>query len=372
MDKVIIYQRVLPHYRVPFFDLLYEKLLESGISLRVVAGQEQNGAVPKTVFVDRPWVEYRKNIYLNFFGQELVVQRFKCRDLIGATGIVVEQANRLLLNYFLILLSPFYKFRLGLWGHGKNFQSDKPQGIKERFKSIVSKGYDFWFCYTDRGKEILAASGCCPHKIMVVRNSIDISEFEPVEDLRRRYSLQSSIHDNVTAIFCGGMYAEKNIPFLLNAIGIIKEKLPNFQMLFIGDGPDSHLVNDYASNNDWVKCVGYVSGPERIKYFSMSQIFLLPGLVGLAVLDSFAAQVPMLTTDIKYHSPEIDYLVDGVNGKITVNDAAVYAEEAIRILSEPGYLETLKEGCRVSAQEFSIDRMATNYSLGVLRMLGLD
>jgi L-malate glycosyltransferase len=38
---------------------------------------------------------------------------------------------------------------------------------------------------------------------------------------------------------------------------------------------------------------------------------LMPGLVGLAVLDAFADGIPRVTTVIEYHSPEIEYLVPG-------------------------------------------------------------
>ena len=41
---------------------------------------------------------------------------------------------------------------------------------------------------------------------------------------------------------------------------------------------------------------------------------LLPGAVGLGVLDSFAFDVPLVTVDLPYHGPEIDYVRDGENG----------------------------------------------------------
>ena len=41
---------------------------------------------------------------------------------------------------------------------------------------------------------------------------------------------------------------------------------------------------------------------------SRANLMLIPGLVGLAVVDSFAAQCPVVTTDFRGHSPEFEYI----------------------------------------------------------------
>jgi glycosyltransferase involved in cell wall biosynthesis len=87
-------------------------------------------------------------------------------------------------------------------------------------------------------------------------------------------------------------------------------------------------------------------GAEKTLYVSLGKVWLMPGLVGLGVLDSFAYETPMVTTQLPYHSPEIDYLQDGVNGVIVrdSDNPQAYADAVHRVLSDLQYRDTLIQG----------------------------
>ena len=57
-----------------------------------------------------------------------------------------------------------------------------------------------------------------------------------------------------------------------------------------------------------------------------------PGLVGLSIIDSFAAGIPIITTTSKIHSPEISYLQHNYNGLILENDFELYSKQVIMLL----------------------------------------
>jgi glycosyltransferase involved in cell wall biosynthesis len=373
--KVFIYQRVLPHYRIPFFDALAENLSKGGVKLTVIAGNEYPGTVPKTLHVERNWVEYRRNRYINLFGREAVIQAVRFRDFTSADAVIVEQSNRLLVNYLFIGIRYCGLFRLGLWGHGKNFQSGRPSGFLEGFKRRISKVYDWWFCYTARGKQLLTNAGCDESSITVVRNSIEINDFDGLSEFAGKDLIIDSVafcDSDKVGIYCGGMYREKRLGFLIEAIDKIKCANPGFKMIFIGEGPDAGMVREFVScNPEWAVYVGAVSGPERAKYFAAAKVFLMPGLVGLAVLDSFASCVPMITTEYELHSPEIDYLQSGVNGLMSENNVESYVDAVCSVLNDSELYGCLVSGCLVSSEEYSIDNMASNYAAGVLGLLRL-
>jgi glycosyltransferase involved in cell wall biosynthesis len=98
----------------------------------------------------------------------------------------------------------------------------------------------------------------------------------------------------------------------------------------------------------------------------------MPGLVGLVVVDSFALGVPLVTTDYPFHSPEIDYLKDGENGSIVHcgDDAAPYANAVVELLRKPERIAVLKDGAVRSAEQHTIETMATSFADGVMRCLG--
>jgi glycosyltransferase involved in cell wall biosynthesis len=95
----------------------------------------------------------------------------------------------------------------------------------------------------------------------------------------------------------------------------------------------------------------------------------MPGLVGLAILDSFAMQTPAVTTDFPYHSPEIEYLENEVNGIITHNTLHSYAQAVISLLQDEEKRKRLAEACKTAASTYTLDQMVSNYAEGILKCL---
>ena len=104
---------------------------------------------------------------------------------------------------------------------------------------------------------------------------------------------------------------------------------------------------------------------------SLGRVLLMPGLVGLVVLNSFAYGLPMVTTDLPYHSPEIDYLIDGENGVMVkqADDPDAYADAAIRVLLDQDFRDKLKAGGTAALETYSIEAMAERFADGVTKAL---
>jgi glycosyltransferase involved in cell wall biosynthesis len=98
----------------------------------------------------------------------------------------------------------------------------------------------------------------------------------------------------------------------------------------------------------------------------MAQVFLNPGLVGLTILEAFAAGLPVVTADFRNHSPEIEYLVPGVNGVITAADRESYASAVVNLLDDDALRASLREGALATARSHSIEAMVENFHRGIL------
>lgn len=369
MKTITIVQRVLPHYRIPFFTKLKEDLRASGIEMKLIYGQEFPGAVPKTVPIDEPWALKIQNSYFTLMNTELVWQP-SLQHLNGSDLIIFEQANRLLLNYLLLGRLVGNGAKIAYWGHGKNFQTKCSGGIKERFKKRLMDKVDWWFAYTDLTATILKAEGYPEARLSVVRNSIDTENMivdcesvneEMLLDVKRSLALES---DNI-GVYCGGMNADKKLDFLIEACTLVREHIADFQMVFVGDGPLQQLVFDSCEKHPWMHHVGPKFGREKAMYLKLAKAILMPGPVGLVVLDSFVSGVPLITTNIASHGPEIDYLEDGVNGLLAANDVDTYARVVAGFLNTPQQQEKLRQGCAISSNVYTIDNMVANFSSGV-------
>ena len=374
MKKVVILQHRLLHYRTRLFEQLRKACLDRGIDLQLVHGQASRRESVKKDEGSLPWAHKVNNIFWEVGGKDLVWQPFPAA-LRDADLVVVMQESRILSNYPILLSRLWSSRKVAYWGHGVNFQSAAPTGLRERWKRMMLGRTDWWFAYTGLTRNILRASNYPEEKITVLDNAIDNERFiadlasvnsEQLSKLRSELDLSS---DGKLGLFCGSLYPDKKLDFMIEAADIIHSRLPGFRLVVIGDGPSAAELKELIKNKTWAHWVGVRKGVEKAAYFKLADVILNPGLVGLHVLDAFCAGAPMLTTDNARHSPEIAYLEHGINGFILKDDPAVYAEEVVALLKDNSRLEAVRQAANNSAKKYTLDNMVANFVDGIERCL---
>ena len=216
-------------------------------------------------------------------------------------------------------------------------------------------------------------------RITVFNNSIDTKQLQKerasitdqdIIDLQDR-EFGGSRH---IAIYVGGLYAEKRIDFLLDASELVRRQVPDFHLIVIGNGPEKHKIDEAAGVFPWIHPFGSMFGPRKTLYVAASRAMLMPGLVGLGVLDSFAYGCPLLTTTYPYHSPEIDYLKHCVNGMMIHphDDIQNYANGVVELLTDDKLNRWLVRGAKQSAKFYTIENMVSRFKAGIIAALKAD
>jgi glycosyltransferase involved in cell wall biosynthesis len=373
VKTITIIQRGISKYRVLFYEALKKELVSQNMRLILVHGHfsrfDPNNKNCTTV----PWAIVIKNRVFKVFGKEVYWQP-ALRLAIGSDLVIVEQANRLIVNPILLALRRIFRFKLAFWGHGKNYQSTAQHGLLERYKRAYSNKVDWWFAYTDLSAEVLRETGFPPEKITVVQNAVETNVLKAalaavtptqLNALKKELGLKS---DRV-CLYCGSMYPDKKLDFLLESCIAIRAKIPDFEMIFIGSGSDQHMVESAARQYLWIHYVGPKFDSERVPYFMLSKALLMPGLVGLVIVDSFVTCLPLFTTDIPIHSPEIAYLIQGINGVMTPYVVGAYSSAIAEYLENEVMQVALREGCRQSATTYTLENMVNNFTQGIKKCL---
>ncbi len=373
--RVLIIQAQVKGYRVPFFTQLSGALQSSDIQLRVAYSSPNSAEFVKQDICDLPTGLGVKVPARWLFSDKIVYQAL-LRELAAADLVIIEQANKHIVNWVLVASSRLRLKRVAFWGHGRNYQAN-PSNWPERLKRRTITYVDWWFAYTSGVRDYLLELEFPADKITVVNNSIDTSEFsqslaavsnDELCALRKALRLTS---DASVGLFCGGLYRSKNLDFLLEAAALIREAIPNFHMVIIGAGTDSNKVTTAAQKTQWIHYVGPKFGQQKASYFRLASLFLMPAAVGLSILDAFVAKLPFFTTDADGHGPEIQYIENSINGFITRQNSSTYANIVIKALQNPGFLRQLSEGAGRSADSYSIEKMVENVRTGIVRCLGL-
>lgn len=368
---VVVLQHRLLQYRISLFERLRHRCEQRGVRLHLVHGQPSAAEASRKDTGTLPWADAVENRFLHVGGKDLLWQPFPAA-LRDADLVVLMQENRILSNY-----PKLFRWgvpagqRVAYWGHGRNFQSGAPQGLRERWKNWLRNRVDWWFAYTELSGRIVADGGFPAERITVLDNAIDNEGFRAdlaaVDDGRLQV-LRAQIGatgDAPVGLYCGSLYPDKRLDLLVAAGDLVQTELPAFHLVVAGDGPSRDFLTDAAGSRPWLHWVGAQRGADKAAWFRLADCYLSPGAVGLHVLDAFCAGLPMITTDSALHGPEIAYLESGRNGFVVEADAQVFARTCVNLLSDPIRRDAIRQAAAADAQRYTLDAMVERFVSGI-------
>ena len=227
-------------YRAPFNERVRQILGERGVDYDVIYSSDPRMARPSGDLVSLPWASDVGCRLLKIGGKQLRYQQALSKAL-SKDLVVLQQENGLLVNYALQMAAPFLRLKTAFFGHGKNFQAERPDSLSERFKKYWINKVDWWFAYTQLSANVVAEAGFPQEKITVFNNAIDTSAIRAqrndigAEELANKRQELVDGSPNV-GVYVGGLYPLKRIDFLIDAATRIRSKVPDFHLLIIGGG----------------------------------------------------------------------------------------------------------------------------------------
>lgn len=368
--RVLVVQRRLTHYRVPFFELLRNDLRNAGLELKLACGEPTTAEATKRDGGTLPWATALPTRYV--LGDRVCWQPFGdlARD---AAVTVITAENKLVCNLAEQFGAPGR--RVMLWGHGGNLQGQRGS-LRERFKARVALRADWWLAYTGMSRDLVRSLGFPAERITVLENAVDTTELRAQLDAITPQSRDGAraamgVGPGPVGIYIGSLYAEKRVDFLLEASQAIRAQLPSFELLVVGGGPQEALVAEAAARHPWIKPLGVLRGADKALALSLADIYLHPGAIGLAVQDAFVAGVPLVTTQLATHGPEIAYVDSGRNGLVTPDDLSSYVRACVALLTDDREHAAMRTQSQADGQRYTLQNMSRRFTEGVLGALAM-
>jgi glycosyltransferase involved in cell wall biosynthesis len=367
-QHITIIQERLMDYRTLFFQQLRERLAANSIELTLVYSPDVSELAAQSTLT---WATPLNNRRIGYLTWQPILTRCWSTDLVIAPQVVRYPASTLL--QFCRGLSPR---KHAFWGHGSSGMSAFAHNLSQAWKRTMSTRADWWFAYNDLAARRVAALGYPEDRITSVMNSIDTAGLQQRRDELSVDELESArtelgIKCQNIAVYTGSLRDIKRLDFLVAACDKIRELVPDFEMIVIGDGPDTPMIQEAAARWPWFHYVGRKNDMEKVPYWALSKLLLMPGGVGLVVLDSFALGIPMVTTENRFHGPELDYLKNGINGLMVKpgDDPAHYAAEVAALLQDDKRREKMAAAALADRDLYSTEDMVQRFTTGVLQAL---
>ena len=339
LGKLALQQRVLPHYRAPFFDLL-ASACDGGMSL--FSGLPRSiESISTTDQLQVANYKLGKNIHLFNGGFYLCYQR-------GLISWIEEQNPDVLImeanpRYLSTPSAVNWMHKRGKpvigWGLGSGTGG-------KIWKSFINQ-FDAMISYSQRGADEYADLGFPKDKMFVAHNSVSPSPSHPLPSRSSTFSTQPII------LFVGRLQARKRLDHLLRACAEIQ----NIRLIIVGDGPERESVESFAGEiYPSAEFVGAKRGAELKTYFEEADIFVLPGTGGLAVQEAMSYGLPVI---VAQGDGTQDDLVRKENGwQIPPDDYDALVSTMKDALSNVARLRRMgEESYRIVKEEINIEKM---------------
>lgn len=365
--QVLIVQRRLPEYRVPLFERLRALLAERGLRLVVAHGEATALERTRQDEGTLPWAVRVRTRDARLGTVPVLLQELPQPLLSRSSLVVLSHENGLLSNYPVLARRWLRDApRVAFWGHG----ATGGERFRHRLKRWTTRQVDWWFAYTRLSADRVVGAGFPAERVTCLNNAIDTRALQAwaasiTDEERRQLARELGIDGPHVAVSLGSLSADRRVPFLLRSVDLVRRRVPDFHLVILGSGPLLPELQEAARSRPWMHLVGARHGREKAAFCALARVNLIPGLVGLGIVDSFALGVPLATTRLEMHGPEIAYLEPERNGVLTDHEPAAYADAVTRVLTDDAYRAELVDGCRASAARYSIEDMARRFADGV-------
>jgi len=345
-------QRLLPSYRVPFFDAL-AVACEGGLS--VFAGQPTSGEAIQTA--DHLGVAHyapARNLHFGRIGSPVYLcwqsGLLHWLDTWQPDALIAEANPRYLSTRLACAWMRARRRPVLGWGLGAPQGKGALEALRRPGRARFLSHFDGMVAYSQRGAEEYRRMGFPAGRVFVAPNAAASRPAQPPEPRLPSFAGRPVV------LFVGRLQTRKRIDNLLYACAAMPPELQP-DLWVVGDGPAMADFQDIARQvYPRAQFPGAKHGTELETYFSVADLFVLPGTGGLAVQEAMAHGLPVVVAE---GDGTQDDLVRPENGwRVPPGDRAALAEILLESLSDITRLRRMgRASFRIVAEDANIERM---------------
>ena len=368
MKKVLWLSPNFNHYKARFLNLLSK---EAEIELSILRGTGRHGYGDKEI--DQSW---------NFKLREVSVSKKNY----GFSLKVAKTIKEIFSDFQWVLISAekknFPLFIFILWLRFKTKRNGKEvkiisychpliksgNGKVTKLDILLSKIYfknlDRVIFYTEQSHNwAIKQNYITKEKAYWANNTIDTNEVSKHND----YIYPE--RDPITILFIGRLIASKRIPLLLEYYRRLKLEMSeaNLRLEIIGDGPLLNVIKDAAHIDSSIISHGSVVDESKIApIMCRSSLVFIPGHSGLSINHAFAYGRPYVTLDGPSQPPELDYIINAVNGYFLEGSFEENLDTLVKLFTDKEKLQLFCDNAKKRGEFLSVENWVKQIKYALL------
>jgi glycosyltransferase involved in cell wall biosynthesis len=352
--RLAVQQRVLPIYRVPFFEQLARSSaggfsLFAGKPRPVEAIKTADALIVGEIFEAENRHLFRGPLYLCY--QPNI---FEWLESWQPDALVVE-ANSRYPNTRDAVRWMHARGRPVLgWGLGSPTLMTGPlAGIRSVVRARFLSQLDGIIAYSERGAAQYRALGIPDEQVFVAHNAAAPRPTSPPPE-------RPADPERNSILFVGRLQARKRLEMLFKACAVLPENQQP-DVIIVGDGPArSEFESQAQAIYPRAEFVGAVHGPDLTPYYARADLFVLPGTGGLAVQQAMSHGLPVIVAE--GDGTQADLVRPESGWMVRPGDQADLNAALAEALSDIPRLRTLgAEAYRITTEEINLEQMAASF-----------
>lgn len=374
---ILIYEQDLTHYRASFYDFL-ATVIDEKVLIIYGEGEPQSSHIEKTESNKYDTLKIKRRwIGKSYYFQSLRNVKRILKDN-NVTCVIHRGAIR---NLSLIReISFFKKNKIPVIIRGIGFsvrrEFNPKTDIRDFYNKLIIDSADAFLTYTEGSKKILDRF-FSPKKVFVAVNTLNsdlIKNHYDELDLigKKQVKKELGLQREKYIIHVGRFSKRKKIDKLIGIYEILKKKY-DLGLILIGNGPELERIKDIVNDNQIKDVIftGAISSESIItsKYIFASDLFIVPGNLGLMVNHAFLFGKPLIGRVLPkgqkipkdYHNtPEFEYLIDEFNGIVVEDDNhKLFIEAAIKVFENYSFYSS--NALNYAYSTLTVQNMANGY-----------
>lgn len=345
MKTLLLFDADSLHYRQSLYKYFQQEFKKLGYRLKVVYDKKLNH-IEDDLFTG---MEY------TFGNFNAVIKENDCRLII----LFVWLRYKFLLPF--MLYQRIKGIKMITWSHGINLQ-DRNNRLKNQFYYLRQRLAHALIIFSQNEKKYIKAAH---KKLFVANNTLNFHDFPMIKPSKNQLKEKYGLAGKTVVLCVGRMNTNNRKPgYLLE--GFEKYPPPKTTLVIVGPGLTENQEQRIEKLGN-VHCLGVLYDPVQVnEIYKMSDIFCMPGAIGLSINQAFYHGLPVVVEDVP-HGPEGIYLKDGRNGFLfKQGDIKEMMNKIQTLCQDKGLYERFSNHARETIQkEASVEKMFSGFQEAV-------